>query len=311
MLTGSFEYFEHPGLARDRRQPSPNKIRASVVPALLEALRTERNNDIVTGCLMALAKIGDTRSEAGASELETTFASFLDDPTQEIAETAALALGILAHESSIDTLVALMRDAQCGDVDPRVLVGSTEVPMRTRAFAAFGLGMVGSHTTDDAARRRIVEHLAEMLAAPELSTHDVKVAAMIAFGLTPLDVAPLPAEGVAPGTEAVASRQSQIAFLLDYFDPSKLRANQTTRDPFTLAHVPTALARLLQDSTGHDVDPLLAECGMKEAVAQALSQATPSAPRARRSGSRARLASADRGLRPRTGTSRGLIVWTA
>ncbi len=268
--TGSVEDFLGGGQARDRRQPTAGKITSIVVPALREALRTEHDNDIVTGCMLALAKIGDTRSEAGASEFEALFAGFLDDSTQEIAETAALALGILGHPSSIDTLVALMQDADFGAVDPHALVGSTEVPMRTRAFAAYGLGLIGAYATEEPVREQIATQLMKMLDAPELSTRDVKVAAMISFGLTRLDVAAPDAPG-APGEVASPSRQAQITFLLDYFDPAKLRAHKEARHSFTLAHAPTAMARLLEDSTENGgVDPVLAACGMKEQVVKAL-----------------------------------------
>ncbi len=273
--TGSVEDFLGGGQARDRRQPASDKITSVVVPALRKALLTERNNDIVTGCMLALAKIGDTPREAGESDLASLFAGFLDDSTQEIAETAALALGILGHPGSIDTLVALMQDADFGAVDPHALVGSTEVPMRTRAFAAYGLGLIGAYATEEPVREQIATQLMKMLDAPELSTRDVKVAAMISFGLTRLDVAlsdagAIPAAGE-PDSQARAglSRQTQIAFLLGYFDESKLRTSEKTRHSFTLAHVPTAMARLLEDSTRPgEVDPHLD--GMKAKVVQAL-----------------------------------------
>jgi len=55
--------------ARDVLVPSPETVRGVVVPALLAALEKEHANDIVTGCLIALARIGDVRGENGASEL--------------------------------------------------------------------------------------------------------------------------------------------------------------------------------------------------------------------------------------------------
>jgi len=79
--------------ARDTYAPSPAQIHGQVVPALLRALEEEDDDDIVTGAMMALAKIGDTTDEAGGSQLATAIAGFLDDPAQEVAETAALALG--------------------------------------------------------------------------------------------------------------------------------------------------------------------------------------------------------------------------
>ncbi len=274
--TGSDDFFLGHGQganAKNTKRPNENQIQQVVVPALLEALKTERQNDIVTGCLIALAKIGDKRTEGGESQFELEFKKFLKDPTQEIAETAALALGILANDSSIETLVALMQD----DPKSHEWVGGTEVPMRTRAFAAYGLGLIGARNDcSNATRQRIAEYLMDVLDGPELSTRDVKVAAMISLGLTMVDVAPADAtppentEGPDSHAPDAFSRQSQIAFLLDYFDESKMRANEKTRHFFVIAHAPTAMARLLRDVTKPDVDPILEAAGFKEKVAKAL-----------------------------------------
>jgi hypothetical protein len=95
---------------KDTLRPTEAQIRGVVVPALLRALETETNNDVVTGCLVALAKIGDERTEGGESAFEQRIAARLDDLVQEIRETAAVALGILANDRSVPTLVNLMKD---------------------------------------------------------------------------------------------------------------------------------------------------------------------------------------------------------
>jgi HEAT repeat protein len=272
VATGSDEFFLGAGSkqnAKDTKRPGEEKIQGSVVPALLKAIENERNNDIITGCLIALAKIGDKSSEGGESRFENVIKGFLGDPTQEIAETAATALGILGNESSIPTLVALMfdRTSPDGSVDPHKLVKSTSVPMRTRAFATYGLGLIGANATSNEVRQQIAEHLMDMLVEPELSTRDVKVGAMIALGLTPIDIAAADAvlettEGDESNHKHVLSRQAQIEFILDYFDPSKMRANEKNRHWFTVSHAPTAMARLLRD--------VPEESGLKKKVAAAL-----------------------------------------
>ena len=272
VTTGSDEFFLGAGSkanAKDTKRPGEEKIQGSVVPALLEALENERNNDILTGCMIALAKIGDKSSEDGESRFENVIKPFLANPTQEIAETAAIALGILRNESSIPTLTALMfdRPSPDGSVDPHKLVNSTTVPMRTRAFAAYGLGLIGANATSNEVRQQIAEHLMDMLEEPELSTRDVKVAAMIALGLTPIDIAAEDAalestEGDESNHQHVLSRQAQIQWILDYFDPKQMRANEKSRHWFTTAHAPTAMARLLQD--------VPEEAGLKQPVVDAL-----------------------------------------
>ncbi|TDJ79778.1 MAG: HEAT repeat domain-containing protein [Planctomycetota bacterium] len=249
VATGSDEFFLGRGeqiQAKDSMGPSEATIRGTVVPALIRALEKERSNDILTGAMIALAKIGDAESETGESEFEKVISKFLADGNQEVAETAALALGILANEASVDTLIELMKD----EAPARRKLKKTEVPYRTRAFAAYGLGLIGNQSSDNALRQKIAEHLIDILESPHFSTRDLKVGAMTALGLIPIDVsdgaAAIP-EGEDPSSNArhVVSRQSQIAYILDYFDIDNARANKTTRHWFVRAHAPTAMARLL------------------------------------------------------------------
>ena len=84
-LTGSDEFFLGHGEqseAKDSLRPSEQTIRQKIVPALKNALETERNNDILTGSMIALAKIGDAKDLEGDSEFEAIIAGFLDDSVQ-------------------------------------------------------------------------------------------------------------------------------------------------------------------------------------------------------------------------------------
>jgi len=231
-VTDVEEFFGGKSRAASTMRPSEQTIREKIVPALKRALASETSNDIVTGCLIALGKIGDVQNgEDGTSEFESLIAAFLRNPSQEIAETAAVALGILADDASVPTLRALMLDTPEG----RKLVGTTEVPYRTRAFAAYGLGLAGNRVARNETRQEIVRALFEALDGPEGSTRDVKVGALIALGLVPVDVRP--ANSLGEGRDASASRESQIAavrrLFLDARGASLVRA-----------HAPVTLARL-------------------------------------------------------------------
>lgn len=254
IATGSDDFFLGRGeteKAKNTLRPSESQIRDIVVPALKKALEKERGNDILTGSLIALAKIGDKTGESGESEFEGIIKNFLKDSNQEVSETAAVALGILANEASVQPLVELMND----DPAARRFLSKSEVPIRTRAFAAYGLGLVGSRTPDNSVRQTIAEHLVNILEAPEFSTYDVKVAAITALGLTPIDSNP---ELVATEEEAksnrahVISREAQLDFLMEYFDEKNQRSNESTRHWFVRAHAPAAIARLMAD---HLTDP--------------------------------------------------------
>lgn len=247
--TGSDDFFLGRGeqeQAKNTLRPSEGQIRDIVVPALKRALEKERGNDILTGSLIALAKIGDKVGESGESEFQAIIKEFLKDPTQEVSETAAVALGVLANEASVQTLVELMND----DPAARKFLGKTEVPIRTRAFAAYGLGLIGYRTADNSVRQSIAEHLVDILNAPTFSTRDVKVAAMTAFGLTPVDSNPeavVSEEEMASNRKWVVSREKQLDFLIDYFDEANQRSNDSTRHWFVRAHAPAAMARLMAD----------------------------------------------------------------
>jgi len=233
--TGGDDFFAGLGTkdqAKNTLKPSEETIRAKVVPALKEALEKERNNDIVTGAMIALGKIGDEKSEDGKSEFEPIIAKFLADANQEIAETAAVALGILANEASVQKLKNLALDTP----DGRKLVGSSEVKYRTRAFATYGLGLIGARTGKNEVRQEITRILVEMLQAPETSTRDIKVAAVIALGLTPIDVDP--SEDPEGAADNAASRQSQLKYLERFYKDQKNHF-------ITRSHIPTAMARLM------------------------------------------------------------------
>ena len=233
--TGSDTFFLGPterSGAKDVLAPSEETIRRDVVPALLTALEKERANDIVTGCLIALAKIGDVRGEDGASEFEPRIARFLADGNQEIAETAAVALGILAEDSSVALLADLANDTPKG----RARVGNKEVHYRTRAFAAYGLGLVGARTASDRVRREIAAILVDLLGKPESSTRDLKVAALVSLGLVKVDVET--DDTLAPRRSASESRQGEIRFVEQLF-------RDESKDVILRAHAPATLARLL------------------------------------------------------------------
>lgn len=224
-----------PDHARDRLVPTTEAICEYVVPALRAALQDERDNDVVTGALIALAKIGEVADASPSAA--ALFTGFLADPNQEIAETAALSLGILGSPGAVPVLVALLADEPLGR---RVVGHPPGVPLRTRAFAAYGLGLIGHRTGDSELQARIVEVLVRQVDGPaeRLATPDVAVACLSAIGLVPLPFAgPAGADGLAPWQ----AREAQVEWLLARTDDPALR-------DWTRAHAPTAAARLLAES---------------------------------------------------------------
>jgi HEAT repeat protein len=231
--------------------PTTGQIRDEIVPALLAALEGESDDDIVTATLIALAKIGDAPRGVGSTVFGPIFARFLDSPSQEVRETAALALGILgsAERANVDHLVALMNDSAVG----RRLTGNPEqgVPLRTRTFAAYGLGLIGRRAANaslDVARDAIVKALAEALIPAEReATQDLAAAIVISMGLVPLtscgDVDILERKVDLAGLGAIETLEEQIALLSAVLEDEGA-------DRYMRAHVPTALGRLVRSCDG-------------------------------------------------------------
>ncbi|MCP3919110.1 MAG: hypothetical protein GY711_26505 [bacterium] len=230
------------GFLRDALRPGEEQVRQLIVPALLRALKNERDNDVVSGSLVALAKIGDPPRKSRDGRSRTSLADvvrpFLEDPNQEIAETAAVCLGILGSAGSAPHLASLLVD----DAHGRKISGNfAGVPLRTRAFAAYGLGLIGHRVDDDELRRSIARTLFRTLdgAARKLSTPDVAVACATALGLVPLPVVDV-FDPEQPG-EPWSSRQAAVAHLAALVDDG-------SRRDVVRAHAPVATARLLAGS---------------------------------------------------------------
>lgn len=246
----------------DSLRPTNAEVDSTIVPALLGALQGEGDNDIVTGCMMALAKIGDTRTETGASRIQQALTPFLRNQVQEISETAVIALGVLAAESAVPTLIDLLEDA----ASARALLDKREVAYRTRAYAAYGLALCGRQTARLELKQRIVEALFRTLESDRTSTRDVQVACVIALGLVPIDEAAAyePADGSAERASASVPRiyrRGQIQALVQLLSDPK-------RADIARAHVPLAVARLCQDLTRERFE------AMKQELAPRLMQLT-------------------------------------
>ncbi|MEL6712699.1 MAG: HEAT repeat domain-containing protein [Planctomycetota bacterium] len=234
-------------------RPTQDQIRNEVVPALKWALENEEQNDIITGALIALAKIGDVSDADGKSEFVEIISGFLKSPEQEISETAALALGILADDRAVPNLVGLMLDDKTG----RALI-ERDVPFRTRTFAAYGLGLVGYTTATNEMRQTISEHIVDFLQGPSLAQPDMKVGAVQAIGLIPLDWDSTIEAEENSNAAYVANRRALLEYLYMKTDPVKRGAEGGFDDHRVRAQTPVAIARLMTngEEVPEDLDEL-------------------------------------------------------
>lgn len=211
--------------------PSPEVVRSRVVPALKHLLDTDRANDPTTSSLMALGRIGEPADLPKESSAVPRMLHALSDANQEIAETAALALGILRSSDSTQPLVDLVTGLEAG----RALVGAREVRVRTRAFAAYGLGLAATRMPTNRERQRIARALTDVLADAR-GPVDVQCAALLALSLDRLD-----AEAVESTSAAWISRQTLVRYLMRF-------ARDPARSHLARAHAVTATARLATDA---------------------------------------------------------------
>jgi HEAT repeat protein len=241
VVTGSDDFFLGRGqtLARDILRPSDATLESEVVPLLLELLKNERSNDVLSAAAIALGKVGAATGD-GRREVQA-LKPLLRHANQEVAETAAVSLGILGRESSIDLLLALLQgDAESLRERHWVDLGR-EVPHRTRAFAAYGLALVGREASGYD-RMRIVAGLHSVLRDEALDRpqQDLAVACVLALGQVPLPVRPGSSASPDRVTTVLTSRQEQVDALLDLLRDVRL-------DERIRAHVPPAAAALVAD----------------------------------------------------------------
>ena len=222
---------------------SPEAIQRRIVPALVRALDDDPPDVVRDALLLSLARIGTgDGSTLTSSELHARLIEHLDDANQRTAETACISLGILASSSSLSTLSSLLLDTEAG----RSLVGKHRVSRRVRAFAAYGIGLLGQRTTNPDVAAYATHALVSSLDTESGAAPDERVAALVALSMIDPSVRPMtrPAPSTTGGsanrsasTCACASNELLAARLLELFDAKG-------EDVRTRAHVPGALATL-------------------------------------------------------------------
>ncbi len=237
--TGSDDFFlgrwDRAGLDTERQPPTPAQIRDLVLPALLSALQENKSNEVAAACLIAVARIGEDRPSAERTELAEVMRPFLANANQEVAETAAVGLGILGSEGAALLLADLALDTTAG----RHAVGTSEVGWRARSFAAYALGLIGAQTSMEDVRRFVAHKLARVLETETTSTGDLGIACVLALGRVPLEWSGEPQDPERKRLPPIASsREAEVLHLLRILEDPR-------RHRLVRAHVPTALAWLL------------------------------------------------------------------
>ena len=249
-ITGSDEFFMGSSRrvsAKDTLKPSESEILNKVLPALKRAIDSTDQRDIVSSCLIAMAKIGKNHRTFNILDL---MRDRLVSRDQEIRETAALAMGISHLEEALEYLPELAMNTLKG----RKLVRNHEVDNRTRAFSCYGIGLIAHSTDSSDVKRRCYEVLSAVL---EKSTRggvvdrNIPVAAINSIRL----IRPNP-----QGGEKDAKLLGDcIETLFTYYSKKVGQGEQMIQ-----SHVPPAIAQLL--GRGGDPDDKFKSVFAKELV---------------------------------------------
>lgn len=232
VATGSDEFYlgstrrKH---ARDTERPTPQDRKDRIANALAQALERTNNKDLTTAAMIALAKVGIDPEGARLVEL---FHKRLADGDQEVRESAALALGIAGQPAALDLLCSLVADGPEG----RKAAGG-EVPVRTRTFAAWGLGLLARRSGDPAVKQRVRDVLLAELRDMYEKSRDLRVGVVEGLGLLADPV---------QGTHKRLVWQT-VGELWNYYDRDLGKGDQLVQ-----AHAPIAIARLLGRGDGSE-----------------------------------------------------------
>lgn len=205
---------------------------------VVETLLTARRHGpaaLASATALAAARVGGPLT---ATPLRDQLAA-ADASTREI---AALALGVAGEGSAVERLAALVRD----DPDGRRLTRRPKVADRVRAFAGYGLGLLGSGARADVDQSEVVAALGDVLKQHPDVDRDVATAAAVGLGMLHLDPA---------HQRAKLLRWRATAALLDVVERGTRRG-----DPAVPAQALVALARLLENESGAERQVLRVRC---------------------------------------------------
>lgn len=165
--------------------PATHAAGLHCAPVLLDIAQNDRNPELVAATALALARLelgdGDLAREVDP-RIDAALVKLLAHTQLQVAESAALALGVRARHEGAVVLASVLRD----DADGRRAVARVQVPERVRAFAAYGLGLCADRTPSEDVRRFVAHVVHGVLDAPFAPSRDVQSACVNALGLVRL-----------------------------------------------------------------------------------------------------------------------------
>jgi HEAT repeat protein len=214
-----------------RLHASPAQIRDIAQPSLIRALDHGGTKELEIYALQAWAKLRKVPADEELGSFESKLPRFLTSGDEFISEKAVLSLGVRGEERFVPWLADILGDTPEG----RSLVGRSTIGYRTRAFAAYGLGLIGERTKDPIVRAAIYDTLVRAL---WVERPEVQAAACLALGMARL---PTSGEYVAGGGDYFEGRTltDQVLELVQFFEDDE-------QSFVARSQAPPALARLLR-----------------------------------------------------------------
>jgi len=207
--------------------PDQTLVSQTVLPSLKGALTADISTELYRASLLALAKVGMERTSTTSFLLGA-----LNAKNADVVESAVLGLGILSDPANIPALIALLADTKWG----KELVDRKDVPLRTRVFAAYALGMIGFSSTKPQVVQEVTDALYGTFAMDESRNAELVHACILALGV----LRPEDPRHLAANLTAVA---------VDVTETEELRA-----------HALNASGRLLKNTPGTKADDLVEYC---------------------------------------------------
>ncbi|HUR27403.1 MAG TPA: HEAT repeat domain-containing protein [Planctomycetota bacterium] len=205
-----------------------------LIPIVTRVVEQEENEILLGRALIALAKLGENPRIANSREVYKQILPFVANEKTRIAESAAVALGILGHDDAVMTL-SKYASAPQGKTGNGIADGARSD--RVRAFALYGLGLVARDAKREDVRRVAASRLCAIFTAEQGMAVDVKVACLQALSLVPLG--PDAEAALNDGNLEVptASRDTEVEWVLRVLD-------STSEATWVRAQAATTAARL-------------------------------------------------------------------
>ena len=166
----------------DVKAPTRAQKEYLLLPGLFELAEKSRNRDIHAEVLTSVARIGLFPADSGVF-----LRPYLASPSMELAQTAALGMGVLESGELLENLSALLTDSSTG----RWMANAKDgVPVPLRSFAAYSIGLSAPGMDEDQ-KDQAVDALWSTLAGEQTSV-DLQASCVVALGM----IQPAQADGL-------------------------------------------------------------------------------------------------------------------